>query len=130
MRYRTFYERYLLKIKKATGSVSFQSLINLIFIFLGRTSIPYHFSSFLGNKKGDREYPFTLHRNNMNMLIFTYSLANGFISIYITFYFINVLVIFQRKIFYHLILISYNFLYGNFNKIHFIYEVKTFFYGF
>jgi len=51
MRYRMFYERYLLKIKKATGSVSFQSLINLIFIFLGRASIPYHCSSVLGNKK-------------------------------------------------------------------------------
>ena len=56
MRYRTFYERYLLKIKKATGSVSFQSLTNLIFRFLGRASIPYHCSSFLGNKKGDRVF--------------------------------------------------------------------------
>jgi len=56
MRYRTFYERYLLKIKKATGSVSFQSLTNLVFRFLGRASIPYHFSSFLGNKKGDRVF--------------------------------------------------------------------------
>jgi len=54
MRYRPFYKRYLLEIKKATGSVSFQSLINLVFNFLGRTSIPYHCSSFLGNKKGDR----------------------------------------------------------------------------
>jgi len=54
MRYHPFCERYLLEIKKATGSVSFQSLINLVFNFLGRTSIPYHCSSFLGNKKGDR----------------------------------------------------------------------------
>lgn len=56
MRYRMFYERYLLEIKKATGSVSFQSLTNLVFRFLGRASIPYHFSSFLGNKKGDRVF--------------------------------------------------------------------------
>ena len=53
MRYHPFCERYLLEIKKATGNVSFQSLTNLVFRFLCRASIPYHFSSFLGNKKGD-----------------------------------------------------------------------------
>ena len=56
MRYHPFYKRYLLEIKKATGSVSFQSLTNLVFRFLCRASIPYQGSSFLGNKKGDRVF--------------------------------------------------------------------------